>query len=1059
MNVDYFFNFKIMAYFDAVNGKVSFPDLEEGVLKFWNDEEIFKKSIDIRDGAEEFVFYDGPPFATGLPHYGHLLTSVAKDLVPRYKTMAGYKVERRWGWDCHGLPIENLVEKKLGLKSHQDVEDYGVDKFCEDCRDNVLTYAEEWESIINRFGRWVDFGNQYKTMDFEYMETIWWIFKELYEKKFIYEGYKVLPYCFSCHTPLSNFETKQDDSYRDKQDKTVTAKLLLKGKKNEFLLIWTTTPWTLPSNMAVAVGEGIDYVKIKDKSGEIYYMAESRVSAYYKNEEGYELLGKLKGADLRGWEYEPLFDYYLKSSQAEGQAGKDLFKVICADFVNTEDGTGLVHLAPAFGEDDYFACQKENIAFFLTVDDSGEFTEDVPDLKGVNVFDSNDKVIEKLKEKGLLVLVKSYNHSYPHCWRCDTPLIYKAISAWFLNVEPIKEKMLKNNNMMNWVPDHIKDGAMGKWLEGARDWCISRNRYWGSVLPVWDCEGCGHRKVLGSSGELKNLSGKDVIDLHKHFIDEYHFDCEKCGGKMTRVPEVLDCWFESGAMPYAQVHYPFENKEWFETHFPSDFIVEYISQTRGWFYTMIVLSTALFDDMHSRNAVCHGTILAEDGRKMSKRLKNYPDPLDLVNKYGVDSLRFALITSPVMKGDDVRFSEGSVDIALKKLILPLWNAYSFFVTYANIDGYEPKDGGKEKKTGQSADLRVAVENDLDKWILGELNVLITQTTDYLDAYDFPRAGEKLQEFLESLNNWYIRRSRRRFWKSENDNDKDQAYDTLYAVLKTLTTLLAPFIPFTADSIYKNLTKEESVHLVSWPKALFEEDEFVMKKMNLMRDVVNLALSIRSKNKMKVRQPLSSITFVNKTGVELTDEDLAVISDEVNVKEILITEDYSEFAELAVKLDSKKLGPKFKDKVQSLIVASKKGEFELKDGKLHIAGEVLEEGDFEHIFKGRGEADNVEAKDDLIVMLDLELTKDLINEGYLRDLIRVVQDHRKEMDYKVDDKIKLYLEVADEEFKAVIEGHFDYLKNEVLAGEISFEKRGEYRYFDIADFIVGIRSEV
>ncbi len=1038
-----------MAYFDPVSNKQSFPEMEESILKFWNENKIFEKSIENRNGAEEFVFYDGPPFATGLPHYGHIITSVIKDMVPRYKTMRGLKVDRRWGWDCHGLPIENVVEKKLEITSREGIEEHGVSEFCEDCRENVFTYADEWETVINRMGRWVDFDNQYRTMDTNYMESVWWVFKELYDKGLIYEGHKVLPYCFHCHTPLSTFETRMDDSYRMRQDKTVTAKLKVDGTDDEFFLIWTTTPWTLPSNLSIAVGEKIDYVKVKDANGEIYILAKALLGSYYKNEEDYEIVGEMKGADLLGLKYEPLFDYFEKSSQAEGQESKDRFKVVGADFVTTEDGTGIVHLAPAFGEDDFYICKENNVVFFLPVDEDGKFTSDVPDLEGKNVFDANDEVIAKLKESGKLILLKSYEHSYPHCWRCDTPLIYKAITAWFVAVEPIKAKMIENNKTINWVPEHVRDGAMGKWLEGARDWCISRNRYWGSVLPVWKCDSCENLKVMGSKKDLEDLTGEPVEDLHKHFVDKHEFACDKCEGNMKRIPEVLDCWFESGSMPYAQVHYPFENKEWFESHFPADFIVEYIGQTRGWFYTMLVLSAALFEKPAFKNVVVHGVILAEDGRKMSKRLKNYPDPMDLVNKYGVDSLRLALMLSPNVKGDDIRFSEAMVDTAVKKVILAFWNAYSFFVTYSNIDGWEPKD------------MDLDSTNELDMWILSELNMLIKDVTEKMDVYNLQRSTEAFVEFLDNLNNWYIRRSRRRFWKSQNDDDKNFAYSTLYHVLKVLSQLMAPVIPFTADAIYKNLTKEESVHLTQWP-ALDEAviDSALLQKTKTVRDIVRLAFSIRAKNRMKVRQPLAMMKLVLGDAVdfELLNSDMDVIKEEINVKEIQIVEDYNEFADLDVVVNAKVLGPKFGGRVQEFIRAAKAGEFVVKDEGVEVCGELLTEEEISFVYKGR-EVDNVEANKELVVMLDLELSEDLRMEGVARDIVRLIQDHRKSMDYQVDAKINVTLDVKDQFMIDSIDKFNEMIMSETLSDGLNVDSEGEFHIIDLGDHAVGIASDV
>jgi len=755
------------------------------------------------------VFYDGPPFATGLPHFGHFVPGTIKDIIPRYQTMKGKKVERRFGWDCHGLPVENLIEKELGLNSKTDIEKFGVANFNEACRSSVLRYVSEWRRIVTRLGRWVDFDNDYKTMDPDYMESIWWVMKTLWEKGLLYEGYYILPYCPRCSTVLSNHELNLG-GYKDVHDPAITIKFKVTGivasspaegaklrdlaDGHTFLLAWTTTPWTLPSNLALAVGPDIDYVLVQDGQ-ERYIMAEARLSAYYKKPEEYQILWKKKGAELVGITYEPLFPYF------ESTRAQNTFRTYPGDYVSTEDGTGIVHIAPGFGEDDQRILKGTGVPTICPVDAECRFTDEVPDYKGLFVKDADKAIIERLKTEGKLVKREQILHAYPHCWRCSSPLIYRAVSSWFVNVTRIKQDMLDANQQIHWVPDHIRDGRFGKWLEGARDWAISRNRYWGNPLPIWKCPDCGKTICVGSRKELQDLSGVEVTDLHKHFVDEITIPCS-CGGTMKRIPEVLDCWFESGAMPYAQNHYPFENKEFFESHFPADFISEGLDQTRGWFYTLTILGAALFKRPAFKNCVVNGLVLAEDGKKMSKSLRNYTDPMDVINTFGADALRIFLMHSAVVKADDLRYSDEGVKEVLKSIIIPLWNSYSFFVTYANIDKMKPT-GAPENPS-----------NPLDKWILSVAESMVEKVTAALDGYDMNRAIDPIVEFIDLLNNWYIRRSRRRFWRSENDSDKAEAYGTLYSVLKKLSLVAAPIMPYTTEAIWQNLRLDQdpiSVH--------------------------------------------------------------------------------------------------------------------------------------------------------------------------------------------------------------------------------------------------------
>ena len=798
--------------FQNISNQVTFPELETEILKFWQESGIFEKSLEQRRGGDEFVFYDGPPFATGLPHYGHLLAGTIKDVVPRYQTMRGKYVERRFGWDCHGLPVENEMEKQLNLSSKRDIEAYGIDKFNEACRSIVLRYTSEWEKIVNRMGRWVDFRNGYRTMDRSFMESIWWVFKNLWDQGLVYEGYKILPYCPRCATPLSNFEANQ--GYKDVVDPAITIRFKVKGEENTYFLAWTTTPWTLPSNLALTVGPDIDYVKIKD-GGDFYIMAAARVGAYYK--EAPEVVWQGKGAELVGRRYEPLFPYF------ENLAEQGAFQVLSAGFVSTEDGTGIVHTAPGFGEDDNAVCKAAGLPEVCPIDGECRFTAEVPDYQGRPVKSVDKDIMQRLKDEGKLVHRGQIKHSYPHCWRDDGPLIYRAISTWFVKVEAIKEKMVENNQSINWVPAHLRDGRFGKWLENARDWAISRNRYWGTPLPIWRNDE-GEVIVVGSAGELEQLTGRKIDDLHKHFMDKIEIPSPTGKSPLKRVPEVFDCWFESGSMPYAQQHYPFENKRHFEENFPADFIAEGLDQTRGWFYTLVVLATALFDRPPFKNVVVNGLVLAENGQKMSKRLRNYPDPMVVVNTYGADAVRLFMLGSQVVRAEDLKFSEAGVKEVLRGIMIPMWNALAFFTTYANVDHYNPGRGEVKPPAHAS--------NVLDRWILSSASQMVEEIRGELDAYNLQKAANRFSRFIDDLTNWYIRRSRRRFWKSSDDADKQEAYATLHYVLLTFAKTAAPFIPFTTEAIYRALRTEEmpeSVHLCDYPEPADCRDEYLERQ--------------------------------------------------------------------------------------------------------------------------------------------------------------------------------------------------------------------------------------
>jgi len=998
--------------------------MEEEILKFWQEKDIFKKSIEQRNDSEEYIFYDGPPFATGLPHFGHFVPGTIKDIIPRYMTMKGYKVERRFGWDCHGLPVEYEMEKELKISGKKEIEEYGIAKFNESCRNIVLRYTNEWQSVITRLGRWVDFDNDYKTMDPDYMESIWWIVKQLWDKKFLEEGYYILPYCPRCSTALSNFELNLG-GYKDVHDPAITVKFKLKDEDNTYILAWTTTPWTLPSNLALALGTDVDYVKVKD-GDEFYILAKERLSAYYKEESEYEIIEQFKGSEIRGKSYEPLFPYF------SAQENRGAFKTVIGDFITTEDGTGVVHMAPGFGEDDYNALKGTDIETVCPVDDECKFTAEVTDYSGVFVKDADKQIIKDLKEQGKLVRREAYLHSYPHCWRCKSPLIYRAISSWFVQIDKIKERMLKANSQIYWMPGHLKEGRFGKWLEGARNWAISRNRYWGNPIPIWKCGSCNKMVCIGSRKELEEKTGKKVEDLHKHFIDDLTFSCD-CGGKMKRISEVLDCWFESGAMPYAQSHYPFENKEHFENNFPANFISEGLDQTRGWFYTLTVLAAALFDKPAFKNVVVNGLVLAEDGKKMSKSERNYTDPREVIDNFGADALRLFLINSAVVKAEDLKYSDSGVKDVLKNVIIPLWNAYSFYVTYANIDTVVP----------ESASLNP--ENPLDRWILSEAEKMVGDITEQLERYDLHRAIGCFVHFIDLLNNWYIRRSRRRFWRSENDLDKKQAYEALNSVLMKLVLVASPFIPFVTEEMYQNLKNDampESIHLCDYPVSNQDNRDIKLEnKMRITRDAVSMGRALRSMHSIKIRQPLKAIHLVTKdkneqkTLIEMKE----IIKEELNVRNVIFRENEEELVEYSAqanfKVLGKKLGKDMKAAAEKIKTLSKENIQSLMGNSTLVLD--VEGRTFDLTIEGinviRNEKENLKVlnQDSLTVALDSELTDELIQEGIVRDMVRSVQNLRKDKGLEVTDRIKLFIHGSDG-LKLAVENFEEHLVSEILA---------------------------
>ncbi|MCL5438856.1 MAG: isoleucine--tRNA ligase [Patescibacteria group bacterium] len=859
--------------FKPVSPSANFPEIEKEILEFWKKNKIFEKSLEKTKLKKKFNFYDGPPFATGLPHYGHILAMAIKDAITRYKTMQGFYVPRRLGWDCHGLPVEYEVEKELKISGKKQIEEMGVEKFCDYCRRIVFRYTNDWEKTIDRMGRFVDKEGTYATMELPYMESIWWVFKSLYEKGLIYKGFKSMPYCPRCATPLSNFETNQ--GYRDNvPDPSVFVKFELKGDPGTYFLVWTTTPWTLPANAALAVGPKVKYVKVETEDNEKLILSKERLSVLGKK---YRIIKELSFKDLISKTYEPLFKFI------DIEKNKKAHEVFAGDFVSTEEGTGIVHIAPAFGEDDLSLAQKENIAILQTVNERGEFIEKVKPWAGKFVKNADWEIIKNLKERNLLFKKETVRHTYPFCWRCDTPLIYYAITTWFVKVSEIRQDLVNNNEKIYWVPSHIKEGRFGKWLADARDWAISRNRYWGTPLPIWVCEECNNVIVVGSLDELNKIktTEKPITDIHRPMIDEVKVKC-KCGKVAKRIPEVLDCWFESGSMPYAQDHYPFENKQQFDKDFPADFIGEGLDQTRGWFYTLHVLSTILFDSPAFKNCIVNGIVLDKDGKKLSKRLRNYTEPETVFEKFGADSLRFLLLSSPAALADELRISDEAISQITRKVFLILWNVYNFFTSFANIDKWEKTKLDLESK------------NILDKWILSRLNTLIKGVTSGFDSYNLPKPASNILDFIvNDFSTWYIRRSRERVGPTAEDTeDKNYCYSVIFHVLTTIVKIIAPISPFLSDKIYKDLTGEESVHLSDWP--VIDEksiDKDLESQMDIVRKVVELGHSKRKEVGIKVRQPLGKFSiFSGKAGQFSIDEGLiGLIKDELNVKIISQTE--------------------------------------------------------------------------------------------------------------------------------------------------------------------------
>jgi isoleucyl-tRNA synthetase len=1015
-----------------VPAQPSFPELEERVLARWRKEKTFERSVAERpagaNGQNEFVFYDGPPFANGLPHFGHLLTSYVKDIVPRYQTLRGRRVERRFGWDCHGLPAELEAEKELGIAGRKAILEYGIQRFNDYCRSSVLRYTEQWRETVTRAGRWVDFQHDYKTMDLSYMESVMWAFARLHEKGLLYEGTRVLAYSWAAETPVSNFETRLDDSFRERQDPAITVRFELEPDGDPApteLWAWTTTPWTLPSNLALAVGPTLEYA-VFERDGRRVILGAACAEKYAKELAGAERVGTLTGRALVERRYRPLFPFFANTPHA--------FRVLAGAFVDVAEGTGVVHLAPGFGEDDLELCRAEGIPVVVPVDESGRFTSEVADWAGERVFDANPKIIRALKERGALVRHETIVHNYPHCWRTDEPLIYRAMDSWYVKVSAFRERMVELNQQIRWIPGHIRDGLFGNWLENARDWSITRNRFWGSPIPVWKSDSPEFPRVdvYGSLDALEQDFGVRPDDLHRPGIDALvrpNPDDPSGKAMMRRVPDVLDVWFDSGSMPFAQVHYPFENRDWFEHHFPADFIVEYAAQTRGWFYTLMVLATALFDRPPFKTCICHGVAVDERGQKLSKRLRNYPEPEAMFAKHGSDALRWYLVSSPVLRGGELRVEKEGKPIAdvVRNVLLPIWNAWHFFALYANTDGM------RARPTSQGASV-------LDRYLLAKTRAFVVEIGARMDEYDIAGACQSVLDQLEALNNWYIRRSRARFWKSEKDADKQAAYDTLHTALTALCRVASPLLPFLTDEVYRGLSGGESVHLADWPdpSALPDEPELV-RDMDRVRDVCSTALGMRRAKNVRVRQPLAALTVAGP-GAERLRPYLDLIEDEVNVKRVELSEEIGTSATFKLQLNARVLGPRLGPEMKKALAAAKAGAWTREGDAVVVAGQRLEPGEYTLLLEaGEGVAATATASGEMIVVLDFTLSEALVQEGLARDLVRVVQQARRDAGLHVADRIRLSLQLP-EATKRAVRAFSDYVRENTLASELDLEGR-------------------
>ena len=982
--------------FNKLENNPNFSKIQEEILENWDKNSTFKKSLQNKDKGY-VSFFDGPPFPTGKPHHGTVLVSFIKDMIARYKTMNGYSVPRVWGWDCHGLPVETQVEKILEINDKKEIESkIGIDKFNDECKNVVSTNNDSWREYVKEMCRWVDYDNAYKTMNVDFMESVLWAFKESYNKGLIYQDYRVTPYCYRCETALSISDTRESDSTRPRQDTWCIAKFKTEeviNNKNVYLLAWTTTPWTLFSNMALAVNENFDYAYVEVEN-EVYVLGNVILNKYDKILGNNPNIIKIcKGSELVGKVYEPLTSYF------EDKKDEGAFKVIKADFVELDEGVGIVHIAPAFGEDDYWACKENKVPLVCPVDDKGCYTKEIKEFEGQNVIEANMDVLRYLKSSGKVILDGSIVHNYPHCWRCKTPLIYKAMDAWYFSIEKIKDKLIEKNEEINWIPETVKHGRFGNWLNNARDWNISRNRYWSTPIPVWECDCCHKREVLGSINEIKNVSGIELKDLHRQHMDKVKYKCS-CGGVMSRVPEVLDCWFESGSVPFASKHYPFENKEWIDKYLPADFIVEYTGQIRCWFYYLHVLSVALFDRPAYKNCIVHGTLLAKDGKKLSKSSKNYTDPMELMKKYGTDAFRLYLFRSSAIIMNDLFFEDDGIKSQIQQILLPLYNCVSFFNSYAILDKFEPNEVVFPKS-----------ENELDKWILAKLYETEKIVTNSLNNYQIDSYVEPIVELINGLSSWYLRRSRRRFWSSEFTKDKQNAYETTYYVLVNICKLLAPVAPVITDYLYKNLTNEESVHLSKWCNIPEEyKNETILKDTDIVQRIISLARTLREKENIKIRQPLSKIEVAfTKNYSSIVNKFKTTICEEINVKNINILNNVDEIANVEYLPNFKTLGSKYGNKMKEISSLIKNNEFKYENNKYILNNnEILNDEDI--IIRYSSKTNDIVANDSEIVLkLDTKLTDELKEEGLAREIVRNIQDTRKNLKLEINDRIYIDLD--------------------------------------------------
>lgn len=1017
--------------YKKIDSSRSFVQMEREILDSWNKNDIVDKSFALNEEGEYFTFYDGPPTANGKPHVGHVLTRVIKDLIPRYKVMKGYRVLRKAGWDTHGLPVELEIEKKLGISGKEEIEKFGVEEFIKECKDSVFTYSSMWKDMSEKLAFWVDMENPYVTYHNDYIESVWWALKQLWDKELLYKGHKVIPYCPRCGTALSSHEVAQ--GYKDVKEATAFVKFKVKGEENKYILAWTTTPWTLPSNVALAINKNFDYVEVKNND-EILILAKELVNSVIDGE--YEIIKEFKGEDILGLKYEQLLPFYTPEEEA--------FKVIHGDFVTLSDGTGIVHTAPAYGEDDNIVCKKYGLPMINLVDREGKFVDCVEPWKGIPVKKADPKIIEYMNEKGILYKSEKFTHSYPHCWRCDTALLYYPTDSWFVRMTSLRDKLLENNNKVNWYPDNIRTGRFGKFLENVIDWGISRDRYWGTPLPIWECE-CGHRECIGSISELKEkgINVPENIELHKPYIDKVKLKCSKCGKEMKRTKEVIDCWFDSGSMPFAQHHYPFENKEVFEKTFPAQFISEAVDQTRGWFYTLTAISTAIFDTNPFENCIVLGHVLDKHGLKMSKSKGNVVDPFDVLDSVGADACRWHFYTASA-PWLPTRFSPEDVEETQRKFLNTLWNVYSFYVLYADIDKFNPL----EYKDFVS-------ENVMDKWIISKLNSLIKDVEAHMDNYRITQAALAIEDFVDELSNWYVRRNRSRFWSEKLTEDKIGAYVTLYKVLTTLSLIAAPFVPFITEEIYTNLVRgldknaSESVHLCTWPK--YDENliqEELEREMDEAYKIVKLGRSARNSVNIKNRQPLSSMLVSSKTLPEYYGR---IIKDELNIKNITFGADLSSYVEFNIKPNLPVLGkkygryiPQIRKEIASMdqmelaqkirqgekvAINIDENEIELNEENLLVTMKGLEG----FAFAGEGT---------IGVVLNTTITEELKEEGQLREILSKIQNMRKEKEFEVADRIKLYVS-GNEALEKVVKKFEDSIRKETIAEEVLYNKDIEY----------------